>query len=63
MAVPYVCAKCGASFPAGSVLKCSSCGSDLEIRQDGGWPGLAAQEWFILVAAIAAGIAALISSS
>jgi hypothetical protein len=62
MAMPYVCAKCGASFPAGAGLKCDFCGSDLEIRQDGKWPWLAVQEWFILVAAIAAGVAAFINS-
>jgi hypothetical protein len=62
MAAPYVCARCGTSFPPGSGLKCGSCGGDLEIRPDGKWPGLIAQEWFVLVAAIVAGVTAFINS-
>ena len=61
MAVPYVCAKCGAGLPAGSGLKCGSCGSS-EARQVTGWRWLAVHEWFVLIAAIAAGIGAFINS-
>ena len=65
MAVPYVCAKCGAGLPAGrgAELKCGACGSTLlGGRDEGGWRWLAVHEWFVLVAAIVAGVTAYINS-
>lgn len=65
MAAPYVCAKCGASFEAGSLpadSRCGVCGGSLELPQEERWPWLAAQEWFVLVATIVAGVTAYINS-
>jgi hypothetical protein len=52
MAVPYSCAKCGAGLPARSA-NAALCGK---------WRWLAVHEWFVLIAAIAAGIGAFINS-
>jgi DNA-directed RNA polymerase subunit RPC12/RpoP len=65
MAMPYVCAKCGAGLPAGlesGELKCGACGSVLLVRRDEGWRWLAAHEWFVLLAAIIAGVTAYLNS-
>ncbi len=65
MAVPYVCAKCGAGFPARSAnaaSRCGACGSPVVFRNEEKWRWLAAHEWFVLIAAIAAGIGAFINS-
>ena len=64
--MPYVCKKCGTGIPvAGSAsaeLKCGVCGSLFERREGPGWRWLAAQEWFVLIAAIVAGVTAFINS-
>lgn len=65
MAKPYVCAKCGAALSAGTAggeSRCAACGSVLLHRKDEGWRWMAAHEWFVLVAAVIAGITAYINS-
>jgi len=67
MAVPYVCVKCGAEIPAGAAnaaLKCGACGSsDTHPRnEDAGWRWFTLSEWFVLVAAVMAGVSAFINS-
>ena len=65
MAVPYVCPKCGAGIPAGTAsaeTKCGVCGTRLEQREQRKWRWLAAQEWFVLIAAVVAGVTAFINS-
>jgi ribosomal protein L40E len=67
MAVPYVCVKCGAAVPAGAAnvaVKCGACGSsDIHPgNEDAGWRWFTLSEWFVLVAAVIAGISAFINS-
>jgi ribosomal protein L40E len=67
MAVPYVCVKCGAAVPAGAAnaaVKCGVCGSsDTHPRkEDAGWRWFTVSEWFVLVAAVMAGVSAFINS-
>ena len=67
MAVPYVCVKCGAAIPTGAAnatLKCGVCGSgDTHPRnEDAGWRWLTVSEWFVLIAAVAAGVSAFIDN-
>ena len=67
MAVPYVCMKCGAAIPAGgpsTALKCGVCGSSAvhPRNEDAGWRWLTVSEWFVLAAAVAAGVSAFINS-
>lgn len=65
MAMPYVCAKCGAGLPVGSAgteLQCGACGSILLVRREEGWRWHSVHEWFVLVAAVVAGVTAYINS-
>jgi hypothetical protein len=47
-------------LPADS--RCGVCGGSLELAPRQSWRWLAAQEWFVLVAAIVAGVTAYINS-
>jgi len=65
MAKPYVCPKCGAETTAAAARaesKCGVCGSRIDQREGKPWRWLAVQQWFVLIAAIVAGVTAFINS-
>jgi hypothetical protein len=59
--------KCGAGIPAGAAnaaLKCGVCGSsDTHPRnEDAGWRWFTVSEWFVLIAAVMAGVSVFINT-